>query len=170
MKNITIRQALASDASSLYEAERETSRTPGLLVSRPHEFNRDAFERKINALKDHGLYLVAQCNGQAVGHAYLEPLGLEALAHVMSLTIVVHPGYVEQGVGHALMTRLLEWAGSQSTLLKVELRVREVNHRAIRLYQKFGFVEEGRLQNRIRLPDGALIADLTMAWFAPDKG
>lgn len=164
-----IRHAALTDATQLCNAERETAQIPGLLVSRPSEFNTAAFERKILALKGDGLYLVAEWNDQIVGHALLEPMGLEALEHVMSLTIVVHPEYVGQGVGHVLMTRLLKWAANRPGLVKVELRVREVNLRARHLYQKFGFVEEGRLQQRIRLPDGNLIADITMAWFAADN-
>ena len=170
LKNLLIRHAELTDATQLCNAERETAKTPGLLVSRPSEFNTAAFERKILALKDDGLYLVAEWNDQIVGHALLEPMGLEALEHVMSLTIVVHPDHVGQGIGHVLMTRLLQWAGDRPGLVKVELRVREVNRRARHLYLKFGFVEEGRLQKRIRLPDGNLIADITMAWFAPDPG
>jgi RimJ/RimL family protein N-acetyltransferase len=110
---------------------------------------------------------VAERNSQIAGHALLEPLGREALAHVLSLTIVVHPGHLEQGVGRALMTRMLDWARNRLGLLKIELRVRETNHRARRLYEQFGFIEEGRLQKRIRLPDGSLIADINMAWFPP---
>lgn len=164
-----IRHALVADANTLCSAERNTARTPGLLVSRPHELHPEAFARKIAALTDDGLYLVAEHQGQVVGHALLEPLGLDALAHVMSLTIVVHPGHTGQGVGTALMTQLLAWAAARPGLLKVELRVRETNHRAIGLYQRFGFVEEGRLHQRIRLPDGTFIADITMAWFAPSR-
>ncbi|PAA26231.1 GNAT family N-acetyltransferase [Pseudomonas fragi] len=168
MKNLAIRNASLSDATQLCAAERETARTPGLLVSRPDEFTAQAFERKILALNDQGLYLVAELNGQIVGHALLEPLGLEALAHIMNLTIVVHPGHVGQGIGHQLMAQLLEWAGARQGLVKIELRVRELNHHARHLYQKFGFVEEGRLQKRIRLPDGTLVADISMAWFVSD--
>ena len=169
LENLVIRHAQLTDAAQLCNAERETAKTPGLLVSRPSEFNTAAFERKILALKDDGLYLVVEWNDQIVGHALLEPMGLEALEHVMSLTIVVHPDYVGQGIGHVLMTRLLQWAGDRPGLVKVELRVREVNRRARHLYLKFGFVEEGRLEKRIRLPDGSLIADITMAWFAPEQ-
>ncbi|WP_263145657.1 hypothetical protein [Pseudomonas sp. RIT-PI-AD] len=44
--------------------------------------------------------------------------------------------------------------------------MRETNSHARRLYEKFGFVEEGCLQKRILLPDNPFIADITMAWFA----
>ncbi|WP_213879011.1 GNAT family N-acetyltransferase [Pseudomonas sp. dw_358] len=168
MNNLTLRNALVTDAAVLCEAERETARTPGLLISRASELSRESFADKIDALSRTGLYMVAERNGLVVGHALLEPFGLEALAHVSSLTVVVHPGNLGQGVGHALMTALLEWARAQPALLKIELRVRETNSRARRLYATFGFVEEGRLQKRILLPDGTFVADVHMAWFASD--
>ncbi|WP_431038473.1 GNAT family N-acetyltransferase [Pseudomonas yamanorum] len=39
------------------------------------------------------------------------------------------------------MTARLEWARAEPGLLKSELRVRESNSRARRLYEIFGFVE-----------------------------
>jgi RimJ/RimL family protein N-acetyltransferase len=168
LNTLTLRKALVTDAPVLCNAERETARTPGLLISHPHELTYESFADKIDALTRDGLYVVAERNERVVGHALLEPFRLEALAHVASLTIVVHPGNLGQGVGRGLMTALLGWARAQPTLLKIELRVRETNCRARRLYEKFGFVEEGRLQQRILLADGTFVADIHMAWFAPD--
>lgn len=168
MNDLTIRNALIADAVVLCDAERETARTPGLLISRPSELSYESFEEKIEVLGREGFYAVAERGGLVVGHALLEPNSLKALAHVYSLTIVVHPDNLGQGVGEALMTALLKWAQARPGLLKIELRVRETNVRARRLYEKFGFIEEGRLEKRILLPDGTFIADITMAWFAPD--
>ena len=64
-----------------------------------------------------------------------------------------------------MMNALADWARLAPQVQKVELDVRSTNMRARRLYEKFGFVEEGRFRNRIRLPDGQLIDDIAMAWF-----
>jgi RimJ/RimL family protein N-acetyltransferase len=163
---LTIRPAVKEDAAVLWDAERRTAMTPGLLASRPGEIPVESFEEKIEALATRGRYVVAEIDGRAVGHAFLEPLGnLEAISHVFALTIVVHPGMLGQGIGAALLRDLLEWARRDDRVTKVELRVRSTNTRAIALYTKLGFVEEGRFRRRIRLPDGALIDDLAMAWF-----
>jgi len=95
----------------------------------------------------------------------LDPMPLEALSHVFRLTIVVHPGFRHQGVGEALMRDLMVWAKQTPRVGKIELLVRATNERAIRLYLKLGFVEEGRFRNRVRLPDGSFLDDLAMAWF-----
>jgi RimJ/RimL family protein N-acetyltransferase len=92
-------------------------------------------------------------------------MSLESLRHVWRLTIVVHPGSTGQGVGTALLDHLLHWAAAESDVGKIELLVRATNHGAIRLYERMGFVEEGRLRSRVRLPDGSFVDDVAMAWF-----
>ena len=146
-------------------AEKATALTPGLLVSQPHELQVDAFEQKIEFLEQEGMYLVAERQGVLIGHALLEPMVLIAQAHVFSLTIVVHPGYLEHGIGTALMVELMGWAENNPRVEKIELRVRATNARALELYKRFGFVEEGRFERRIRLPDGSYIDDVLMARF-----
>jgi ribosomal protein S18 acetylase RimI-like enzyme len=162
---IQIRAARLEDAGVLWAAEVETSRTPGRLVGRPHEFKVEAFAEKIADLKSRGRYVVAERDGLPVGHALLEPMGLERVAHVHRLTIVVHPGCLGMGVGTALMKDLMEWSAATPAVGKVELHVRATNEVAVRLYRKFGFVEEGRMKNRIKLEDGSYIDDISMGWF-----
>lgn len=115
-----------------------------------------------------GRYVVAEKNGKIVGHALLDPMPLEAISHVFRLTIIVHPGFLGQGIGTLLMRDLMEWAKQSPRVKKIELLVRTTNERAIRLYSKLGFVVEGRFRKRVRLPDGELVDDIAMAWF-PDR-
>lgn len=112
-----------------------------------------------------GCYVVAEEQGRPVGHGFLKPMDLRAVSHVFRLTVAVHPGHSGQGVGTALMAALVDWASRSTAVAKVELIVRSTNDRALRLYRKFGFLEEGRFRNRIRLADGSYIDDISMAWF-----
>lgn len=164
-----IRKATIEDAANLVAGEQETARTPGLLVSRPHELILAAFETKIVELGRSGRYVVAEKDGKIIGHALLDPMPLKAISHVFRPTIVVHPGFLGQGVGTALMHDLMEWAKQSRRVEKIELLVRATNERAIRLYSKLGFVEEGRMRNRVRLPDGSFVDDIAMAWFPVDN-
>ena len=139
---------------------------PGLLVSQPDELLPQAFASTIATLTGgSGCYLVAEDQGRIVGHAFLQPMELRAVSHVFRLTIVVHPGHWRRGIGTSLMKALASWAIDAPAVHKVELNVRSTNDPAKRLYAKFGFIEEGRLRNRIRLADGRFIDDVTMAWF-----
>jgi RimJ/RimL family protein N-acetyltransferase len=162
---VRIRRARPSDAATLARAERDLARTPGRLVSFPHELKASAFRASIVALARRGLYVVAVERGRPVGHALLAPMEREAISHVFRLTIMVHEGHQGRGVGTALMKHLMAWARRDRRCLKIELGVRAVNRGAVRLYRRLGFSVEGRLRRRVRQPDGSFVDDLLMAWF-----
>ena len=146
--NITLRKAKVEDAHAIVVAEKEIANTPGYFCSQPHELNIQNVIKTIKTLErsNKGIYLVAENQGEIVGHAFIEPLHLNAICHVAVLTIGVHSGWQEKGIGTALMQKLMEWAKQSGTLEKIELNVRASNTRAIALYKKMGFVEEGRLK------------------------
>jgi ribosomal protein S18 acetylase RimI-like enzyme len=166
---VSIRTATIDDALTLATAEIATAQTPGLLASRPDELNANAFTARIAELEapgNRGRYIVAlNEQNQIIGHALLDPMSLARTAHTFRLTIVVHPGNTDRGVGRALMNDLQQWAQHDSRAEKIELFVRATNARAIHLYRSCGFVEEGRFAKRIKLENGDYIDDLAMAWF-----
>ena len=164
-----IRIATSTDAEAIAAAEAETQRTPGLLVGHPGEIPVEAYRAKIAKLATEGCYIVAEENGSPVGHAFLDPLPMRANAHVFTLTIVVHPGHVERGIGRAMLEHLLDWARRDARVGKVELNVRAGNLRARRLYHRCGFVEEARFARRVRRTDDVYEDDIGMAWF-PARG
>ena len=163
-----IRIAAPVDAEAIAAAEAGTQRTPGLLVGWPGEIPVEAYRTKIAWLATAGRYLVAEENDKPVGHAFLEPMPMRGNAHVFQLTIVVHPGRVERGIGRTMLRDLLDWAQHDPRVGKVELNVRAGNLRAQCLYRSMGFVEEARFRHRVRRVDGRFEDDLGMAWF-PDR-
>jgi ribosomal protein S18 acetylase RimI-like enzyme len=162
---VKLRPARPSDAVALAAAERETAQTPGLLLARPNEVKVESVRRKILELRRAGRFLVAEGDGRMAGHAFLEPMGLEALAHIVRLSVVVHRGFRGRGIGRALAEGLQEWARRTRGIRKVELLVRATNAPAIALYRRLGFRTEGRLRKRARVGHGKLIDDLAMGWF-----
>ncbi|HEX6850195.1 MAG TPA: GNAT family N-acetyltransferase [Candidatus Polarisedimenticolaceae bacterium] len=160
-----IRLAEPEDAPTLAHAEWATAEVPGRLAGRPGEIPVEAFAAKIVELRTRGRYVVALRDGAIVGHALLDPMPLQATAHVFRLTIVVHPGHLGQGIGAEMLQDLVDWAERDPRVGRLELNVRDGNERAIRLYRRFGFEEEGRLRRRIRFPDGTEVDDLVMGRF-----
>lgn len=160
-----IRIATPEDAEAIAAAEEETRRTPGLLVGWPGEVPVDAYRTKIARLANDGRYIVAEDSGTMLGHAFLEPMPMRGNAHVFQLTIVVHPGHVERGIGRAMLNRVLDWAQQDARVGKIELNVRAGNQRAQNLYRSVGFVEEARFRRRVHRIDGRFEDDLGMAWF-----
>ncbi len=166
-KSIHLRQAIADDAPFLVAAEKTVASTPALLASRPQELDEKSFHQKILALskQPNARYIVAEDEGRLVGHAFLEPMGIESVSHIVRLTIVVHSGHAGRGIGRAMLSHLIEWAKAAPRVEKIELNVRATNLRAIVLYQKFGFKVEGQLQSRIRVDGDHFVDDLTMGLF-----
>ncbi len=109
-----------------------------------------------------GKYLIAEVGGLPVAHASLWPMGLRSLSHVLRLDMCVHDGHWRQGHGEALLRALLEWAATAANARKIELLVRAENAAAVALYRKLGFVEEGRLRERVRLRSGRFVDDISM--------
>lgn len=66
--------------------------------------------------------------------------------------ILVYPEYSGKGIGSRLMERAFEEA-EKDRATRVELWVEVENQRALKLYKKFGFREEGINRNRIRVGD-----------------
>ena len=158
-----IRNAILDDAEAIAAAEAETQRTPGLLVGHPGEIPVEAYRAKIATLATDGRYIVAEEHGGLVGHAFLDPMPMRANAHVFTLTIVVHPGHLERGIGRAMLRDLLEWAQDDDRVGKIELNVRAGNLRAQHVYRGFGFVEEARFRRRVHRLDGRFEDDIGMA-------
>ena len=79
------------------------------------------------------------------------------------LTVAVDPAWQGRGVGRALFAALFEAARALSPqVTRIELMAREGNVDAIRLYERLGFVIEGRFVQRVRMPDGRLEDDIAM--------
>lgn len=124
------------------------------------------------ALGKQDLMLVAELpdgrgQPQVVGSAGLHPAGASLRRrHAMSLGICVHPDAQRQGVGHALMAALCDWADNWAQVLRIELTVWADNAHAIRLYERHGFVGEG-LHRAYALRDGQYVDALAMARLHP---
>ncbi|MBA2369932.1 MAG: GNAT family N-acetyltransferase [Candidatus Protochlamydia sp.] len=160
-----IRKAKIEDAHAIVTAVKEIAETPGYFCSQPSELNERNVIKTIKSLSESekGIYLVAERNGTIVGHAFLERLHLNSICHVAQLSIGVHQGWQEKGIGTDLMKELIAWAKQSATIEKIELNVRASNSRAITLYKKMGFIEEGRLKNRIKVSQNHYIDDVLMA-------
>ena len=110
-----------------------------------------------------GIFLVAEIDGKVVGHAFLEPFPLKYLCHVVQLTIGIYHGFQEKGIGTCLMNELIKLAKELITIEKIELNVRASNKRAIALYKKLGFMDEGLFKNNIKISENHYIDDVLMA-------
>lgn len=161
----TIRDATLEEAVLLAEAQREIAKIPGRLASRPSELEDAEFLKLIAHLTNSptGKCIVIVSGGMVVGHAYLEPLELEVISHIVHLTIAVHEGHQAKGFGKALLTFLIDWARANPKIEKIVLHVRSSNKQAISLYEKLGFVVEGVSAKAIKLGPNQYLDNVAMA-------
>lgn len=96
-------------------------------------------------------------HGQVVGNIdmTLEPYGVATVA------MVLLDGYRGMGVGGRLLDAGVAWAAAAGAH-KVALQVWPHNHRAIALYERLGFVHEGRLRRHYRRRNGECWDSLEM--------
>jgi hypothetical protein len=63
---------------------------------------------------------------------------------------------------HALLQSLIDWGESNPTIDKLALAVLATNTRAIAIYRRFEFVEEGRRIKEVKLGPGEYVDDILM--------
>jgi ribosomal protein S18 acetylase RimI-like enzyme len=111
-------------------------------------------------------HVVALVGGQVVGWCDIIPIGRPVYAHGGVLGMGIVEEHRGKGIGEALMRAALRQARERG-LLRVELTVRSDNERAIALYRKIGFVDEG-VKRKAILVDGRYIDVACMALLFPD--
>ena len=94
--------------------------------------------------------LIARCNKEIVGSLYLMGGTLIRTCHVVELEMKVTKSYRSLGIGKQLLRIAIYRAKQNRHISKIKLSVIDNNQSAIQLYRKFGFQEEGVLQNELR--------------------
>jgi RimJ/RimL family protein N-acetyltransferase len=90
--------------------------------------------------------------GRVIGWCDISPNPLEGWRHGGELGMGILDGYRERGLGAQLLERALDGARA-SGLARIGLEVYASNQRAIALYRRFGFVQEGA-KRAARILDG----------------
>lgn len=104
---------------------------------------------------------VAIEGGELIGWCDVFPHWAYALQHVGTLGMGVREGYRGRGVGEQLLRRTLDHAVKKG-IYRVTLEARADNLRAIRLYERFGFVHEGMARAALRF-EGCFYDGVNMA-------
>ncbi|EIA18065.1 GNAT family N-acetyltransferase [Clostridium perfringens] len=117
-------------------------------------------EKIINRGKNQYWY-VAEENGKVIGLGILMNHGNLRRKHVGVITLMVNSDYQNKGVGSLLMDKLINLSKSLN-IIRLELCVFRDNYKAINLYKKFGFKEEG-IKVKSALKNGEYIDEIMMA-------
>lgn len=100
---------------------------------------------------NNSIILIAEVGGEMAGLASFQGGSKPRDRHTGELGITVAKKYWGHGIGRELMLALIEWAEKNPIIQKLNLRARADNHRAIELYRKLGFIEEGMITRDIKI-------------------
>ena len=145
---INIRHIHAEDYIAVHQIFSSTHVINGTMRL-PHQS--PEYTRKRLAQSDDSIKLAACVNDKVVGYAELITYPhIARHRHAGEINmIVVHADWQGKGVGQALMQAMTDLADNWLQLIRLSLMVWTSNETAIRLYQKFDFVIEGRLKNYV---------------------
>ena len=136
---------------------------PGVIeniLSNKYEEEELIKEKIINRGKNQYWY-VAEENGKVIGLGILMNHGNLRKKHVGVITLMVNSDNQNKGVGSLLMDKLINLSESLN-IIRLELCVFRDNYKAINLYKKFGFKEEG-IKIKSALKNGEYADEIIMA-------
>lgn len=156
-EKIVIRKALQSDAKDLVDYIHKIAGESNNLTFGEGEFNVTISqeEEMIQNVSeaDNKLFLVVLKDEKIIGNLSFMGGNRPRTRHMGDLGMTVLRSYWGQGIGGALLKYLIEWSENNPIVRKINLQVKVDNENAIKLYEKFNFKNEGRIE-RFFLIDG----------------
>ncbi|MBP1940711.1 GNAT family N-acetyltransferase [Cytobacillus luteolus] len=166
--DIKIRTAVIEDASQIIEHTRGVIEESTFMLTAPEEYN-PTIEKEEEWIRDHlkdGNYLlVAEKSEKIIAVMNFHRSKRSRLSHLGYFSISIQEAYCNMGIGRKLIEELLSWAEQQNDLEKVCLEVFSHNERAIHLYKKLGFIEEGRKVKFVKFTDDFYADEILMYRF-----
>lgn len=86
-------------------------------------------------------YGIRNEEGKLIGYMGIKKI--KYLRRQSTLGIVLDANYVNKGYGTEILEVFLEYYFTELRMKKIELEVADYNHRAKKVYEKIGFIEEG---------------------------
>ena len=168
-----VRKTTTADFEAIFNLYKKVATEIGGIARLEDEITEEYVENFISKSIQSGIQLVGfdpKHPDEILAEIHCNKPEPSVFSHVLSDTsIVVHPKVQGKGLGKLLFNRLLEEIrNARKDILRLELIVRESNHKAISFYRSINFRIEGRFERRIDSRNGKFEADIPMAWFNPD--
>ena len=165
---IRIRTAESGDASPMLKIRREVIWEGKYFITSAEEFDDDVRKQQKwirSHVGDHGkLLIVAEAGHELIGVLRFSNGSRKRNAHSGSFSMMVRKSWRGLGVGTKLVETLFEWAKDSPIIEKVGLNVLASNSRAIALYKKLGFIEEGRRIKEYKFAEDRYEDGILMYW------
>ena len=99
------------------------------------------------------LLVIAEVQGSINGIVGFTGDERKRMRHTGEFGMAVSQKYWGIGLGSALIECMIEWAKASGIVRKINLRTRVDNQRALRLYKRFGFINEGLVSRQFKVAD-----------------
>lgn len=170
---LTFASATEADAADVQAFRNMIARTSDYIATSPGEVDPDMdLQRKqIREFmeKQGGLLALARHGSEVVGGMSMNVPPKKRLAHAVELGMGLSPAWRGRGLGTAMMGVVLDWARANPAIEKVCLGVIPDNVHAMRLYRKFGFVEEARQIRQFRDDRGNYLDHVMMGLWVGEE-
>lgn len=160
---LTVRPMAERDAEAVLACLKAEAGSSPHIVTQPDEVETDAEKEREQisgwAEAEGELALGAFLpDGRCVATLVFKAMNRRRVRHRGMFGIGVLPAYQGQGLGRAMIQRLLDWARGHPFIEVVELGVYETNTRARALYEQLGFEFESVSKDffRVTEPDGKI--------------
>jgi RimJ/RimL family protein N-acetyltransferase len=146
--DVILRRPEPSDLEALYQQKNDPE-IAGLLGGFTTGYSRQDIKDWIEyhrQQKDEVIWaIVCRTDGTCLGHVGLYQIDFRVRSAEFAILIGDHTAW-NQGIGTNCTKSVIEYGFGELNLNRIHLSVLSSNERAIRLYQKLGFREEGRLR------------------------
>ncbi len=161
---LMIKPATSHDFDFFYTLYFHPQVNPYLLYEMTEKAN---FEAIFNDLLEKKVLFIFENDGQNVGMFKLIQLTYRS-SHIAYLGgVAIHPDYSGKGYGSMMMQAIID-LGEALGLKRIELSTAVTNDKAIHLYKKVGFREEGILGNYTYLKnENRYLDEMLMAYLYP---
>lgn len=165
-----VREAVPEDAASLLAGHRTVvAERLDYVITQPEDPARTLVQEQLwieeCAQNQNSILLVAVRGVEIIGWAVLRGGTRYRTRHTAELGIAVVHDWRGRGVGRALTEMLLDWVAEHPIIEKIKLQVVASNERALALYRKLGFLEEGRAPQEYKKADGTYLDSVLMYRF-----
>lgn len=146
-KTVRVREAVKEDAPELVAYLNKIGGESDFLTFGPSEFSVSISDEEAmleeSQITKNKIMILALIGNTVIGCLHFAGGARARIQHIGEFGVSVLRDYWNQGVGTALVQELIQWAKASNIIRKLNLRVRSDNVRAVYVYEKLGFVEEG---------------------------
>lgn len=144
---ITLEDAQPKDAKALLDFYKIVGGETPFLSFGPEGLglNQEQEQRYLKSIAetDNNRILIAKLEGEIIGVASIGAEQNPAISHVGEIGIAILRKFWGFGLSRVMMEDMLDWAAENPALRYLRLEVHAENIRAIKLYEKYDFVQIG---------------------------